>query len=144
LRMLRQGFAAGGDGRRDLLVRVHVLPGLRGHEARGTLPELRRQSGATPDPASRKARKQPAVNAARFQAARLRGSRTPDLSVRVGSGRLAQPPFGKSRWQNLFFCKTTPCKVAAARPGSGFRSTLLASAPAQIRPCLNLSPSNQD
>jgi hypothetical protein len=51
--------AGGGDRRRDLLVRVHVLPRLRGQQAGRALPELRQQPGATADPAGFQAREQP-------------------------------------------------------------------------------------
>jgi hypothetical protein len=117
--MLRQGFAAGGDRRGDLLVRMHVLPRLCGQQARRALPELRRQFRATTDPAGFKAREQPAVEAAGVQAGRLRASRTVDPVERfhetdqIGWAQL---------WTRLMngrgadFLKTTPCKVDPLRP----------------------------
>ena len=50
-------LAAGRSGRRDLLVRMHVLRGLRGHPPRGRrLSELRRGIGAPAGQAGRQAR----------------------------------------------------------------------------------------
>ena len=51
LRILRQGPAAGRNGRADLQLRVHVLRGLRRDQAAQCLPELRRRFRAAADPA---------------------------------------------------------------------------------------------
>jgi hypothetical protein len=51
LRILRQGSATECDGSAHLLVRVHVLRGLRRGQAAQCLPELRRRIRAAPDPA---------------------------------------------------------------------------------------------
>src|SRR5581483_52368 len=50
LRILRQGSAAVGDRCADLLLRMHVLRGLRGKQAIQRLPELRRRFRAAADP----------------------------------------------------------------------------------------------
>jgi hypothetical protein len=51
LRILRQGSAAEFNGSADLLLRMHVLCGLRREQALQCLPELRRRFCAAPDPA---------------------------------------------------------------------------------------------
>src|SRR5688572_3516323 len=51
----------------DLLVRMHVLPKLRGRRAQGPLPELRRRAGGAPAPAGRQARQIPGFDGARSQ-----------------------------------------------------------------------------
>src|SRR5918996_5709696 len=50
LRVLRSRSAAEFAGRKDLLVRVHVLRDLRRRPAGRDLPELRRRAGAPADP----------------------------------------------------------------------------------------------
>src|SRR5689334_20668470 len=51
LRILRQGPATAVDGGANLLVRMHLLRGLRGDEAAQCLPELRRRLRAPADQA---------------------------------------------------------------------------------------------
>ena len=69
LRMLRSGSAAGFTGRVDLLVRMHVLCGVRRQQAsRRAVPELRRRAGAPAGAAGREARQQPGVDGTRSQA----------------------------------------------------------------------------
>jgi hypothetical protein len=72
LRMLQQGFAAGGDRRGDLLVRMHLLPGLRRHQARRPLPQLRRQSCRASNSACGQAYEISRLDRARVQAAGMR------------------------------------------------------------------------
>src|ERR1700724_4082950 len=79
LRVLRQGSAAIGQRRDDLLVRVHVLSRLRRQPARWTLPQLRRQLHAPPGPAGVEAREKSTIDAARLQATGLRPRGTIDL-----------------------------------------------------------------
>src|SRR5208283_3187608 len=68
--MLRPGSPAGIAGGSDLLVRMHLLPRLRGGRAGRALPQLRRRTGAPADPAAGPAdpssrRNQPGVQAGR-------------------------------------------------------------------------------
>ena len=69
LRMLRPGSAAGFTGRVDLLVRMHLLCGVRRQPAsRRAVPELRRRAGAPAGAAGREARQQSGIDGTRSQA----------------------------------------------------------------------------
>ena len=52
LRELRDRPAADIERRKDLLLRMHILPQLRGDNSRVCLPELRRRLRAAPDQVS--------------------------------------------------------------------------------------------
>lgn len=69
---MRSRSAARIDGRADLLVRVHVLRGLRDARARWPLPELRRRTCAAAAAPGRKARRRARLDPAGRPARRLR------------------------------------------------------------------------
>lgn len=68
LRMLRPGPAAGFGGRHDLLVRVHLLCGVRQHDAGRKVPELRRRPDAASHPRRALVGEEPGFDAAGAQA----------------------------------------------------------------------------
>src|SRR5258708_28609927 len=84
--MLRSRPGAGSARRHDVLVRMHILQGLRGTGPQGPLPELRRRAGAPPDPPRRQAREVSGVDRAKGEAAGVRGgvTRAPLIPAKAG------------------------------------------------------------
>jgi hypothetical protein len=72
--MLQQGSAAGGHRCRDLQLRMHLLPGLRGDNSRWALPELRRRVGGSSHPPGRETSEVSSIHRARGEIGRLRQS----------------------------------------------------------------------
>jgi hypothetical protein len=70
--MLRQEFAAGRVGRGHLHVRMHFLHELRSERPWRTMPQLRRQFFASPDPTDGIARQVPAIHETCAESRRLR------------------------------------------------------------------------
>src|SRR6267142_1316206 len=103
--MLRSRPAAGLGGRAHLLLRVHLLPRLRGGRAPRPLPQLRRRAAAAPPPAPGQAREVSGLDGPRAQARGLpeltRGA--PDARARPALRRLraaarhGQPGRGRAR-----------------------------------------------
>src|SRR5215472_12027859 len=73
LRMLRRWLAAGEPGGAHLLVRVHVLRGVRRGRARRALSELRRRTAAAAGAAGGEAGEVPRVDRAQGEGGRMRG-----------------------------------------------------------------------
>jgi hypothetical protein len=71
VRMLRPRPSSRVSGRAYLLVRVHLLHGVRGDSVEGVLPELRRGTRAAPASSREQAREEPGVHSARSQPERL-------------------------------------------------------------------------
>src|SRR4051812_28767557 len=92
--MLRSRSAAGYARCHDVLVRVHVLPGLRRRSFERPLPELRRRTGAPPDSSRRQAREISGIHGTQAEAAGLRGgvTRTPLIPAQAGIQTLPPLP----------------------------------------------------
>jgi hypothetical protein len=93
--MLRQGSAAVRGRRDDLHVRMHVLPGLCGDDARRGLPQLWRKLCAAAGTARGKTHEESPFNPAHFQSGGLRSDAPIDQDgVRVEKGRGHHPGIG--------------------------------------------------
>jgi hypothetical protein len=86
LRILRQGPAAECNGSANLLLRMHVLCGLRGDQARQRLSELRRRVCATTDPA----RDRTAARSVRREAPAVGQAGTPQIQSRRYRGAFGE------------------------------------------------------
>src|SRR5437763_12182108 len=79
--MLRPGSRARFARSDDLLVRMHLLPGVCGDEAQGPLPQLRRRIGPAPSARGRAPRQISRFGGAEIQARRLRRPPLTEISA---------------------------------------------------------------
>src|ERR1700730_16139151 len=84
--MLRPRPAAADARRHDVLVRVHILQGLRRAGPERPLPQLRRRTGAPPDPSRGQAREVFGIDGTQGEAAGVRGgvTRAPLIPAQAG------------------------------------------------------------
>src|SRR6266536_1483015 len=90
--MLRPRPAAGNPRRHDVLVRMHLLPGLRRTGPEGPLPELRRRAGAPPDPSRGQTGEISGFHGTQGEAARVRGGVILTPLIPANAGRLLRQP----------------------------------------------------